>query len=223
MKILICDDDPQMIRAMRIALTAHGYDVTAAANGTEAISAAARVHPDVLLIDMGMPDLDGTEVIEAVRGWSDAPVIVVSGRTASTSKVGALDAGADDYLAKPFKMEELLARLRAVARRPRGGAQPSTVEFGDVTVDLAATAVTRAGERVHLTPTEWRILEVLARNPGALVTRRTLLTEIWGAEQVTDSTYLRLYISQLRRKLEAVPSRPRHLLTVPGMGYRLDL
>ncbi|MFL0410966.1 response regulator [Microbacterium paludicola] len=223
MKILIADDDPQLVRAMRITLGAHGYDVVAASDGAEAIAVAAQAKPDVVLLDLGMPRLDGVEVIQAIRGWSDAPIVVVSGRTGSADKVDALDAGADDYVTKPFQIDELLARLRALARRR--GATPSdpTVAFGDVRVDLAAKAVTRAGAPVHLTPTEWRMLEFLARNPGALVTRQTLLKDIWGSEQVADTGYLRLYISQLRKKLEADPADPRHLLTEQGMGYRLVL
>ncbi|MBF0816599.1 response regulator transcription factor [Microbacterium paludicola] len=223
MKILIADDDPQLVRAMRITLGAHGYDVVAASDGAEAISVAAQAKPDVVLLDLGMPRLDGVEVIQAIRGWSDAPIVVVSGRTGSADKVDALDAGADDYVTKPFQIDELLARLRALARRR--GATPSdpTVAFGDVRVDLAAKTVTRAGAPVHLTPTEWRMLEFLARNPGALVTRQTLLKDIWGSEQVADTGYLRLYISQLRKKLEADPANPRHLLTEQGMGYRLVL
>jgi two-component system KDP operon response regulator KdpE len=223
MKILIADDDPQLVRAMRITLGAHGYDVVAASDGPEAIAVAAQAKPDVVLLDLGMPRLDGVEVIQAIRGWSDAPIVVVSGRTGSADKVDALDAGADDYVTKPFQIDELLARLRALARRR--GATPSdpTVAFGDVRVDLAAKTVTRAGAPVHLTPTEWRMLEFLARNPGALVTRQTLLKDIWGSEQVADTGYLRLYISQLRKKLEADPANPRHLLTEQGMGYRLVL
>ncbi len=184
---------------------------------------AAQHHPDLVLLDLGMPKLDGVQVIEALRGWSDAPILVVSGRTGSADKVEALDAGADDYVTKPFQIDELLARLRALGRRSAAASAPSepVVGFGDVVVDLAAKAVTRAGVRVHLTPTEWRMLEFLARNPGVLVTRQTLLKEIWGSEQVTDSGYLRLYMSQLRKKLEPDPARPVHLLTEPGMGYRL--
>ncbi|HWV49733.1 MAG TPA: response regulator [Microbacterium sp.] len=223
MKLLIADDDPQMVRALRITLAAHGYDVVAAADGAAAIAMAAQTHPDIILLDLGMPRLDGIEVIQALRGWTTVPIIVVSGRTGSADKVDALDAGADDYVTKPFQVDELLARLRALSRRsaPTGG--ESTVAFGDVVVDLSTRMVTRAGERVHLTPTEWRMLEHLSRHPGALVTRQELLKEIWGTEQVADSGYLRLYMSQLRRKLEREPSAPVHLLTESGMGYRLVL
>lgn len=224
MKILVADDDPQLVRALRITLAAHGYEVVAAADGAAAVTLAAQAHPDIVLLDLGMPHLDGIRVIEALRGWTDAPIIVVSGRTGSADKVDALDAGADDYVTKPFQVDELLARLRALARRstPAAGASADpVVRFGDVTVDLAAKIVTRAGAPVHLTPTEWRMLEFLARHPGALVTRQTLLKDIWGTEQVADTGYLRLYVSQLRKKLEADPAAPRHLMTESGMGYRL--
>jgi len=197
--------------------------VVVAADGAAAVAAAAQTHPDIIMLDLGMPRLDGIEVIQALRGWTTVPIIVVSGRTGSADKVEALDAGADDFVTKPFQVDELLARLRALSRRsvPAGG--ESTVGFGDVVVDLATKTVTRAGTRVHLTPTEWRMLEHLARHPGALVTRQDLLKEIWGSEQVSDSGYLRLYMSQLRKKLEAEPSAPAHLLTESGMGYRLVL
>jgi len=223
MKILIADDDPQLIRAMRITLGAHGYDVVSAADGAEAIAVAAQARPDVVLLDLGMPRLDGVEVIQALRGWTDAPIVVVSGRTGSADKVDALDAGADDYVTKPFQIDELLARLRALARRISSASSDPVVAFGDVKVDLATKSVTRSGEPVHLTPTEWRMLEFLARHPGALVTRQTLLKDLWGSEQIADTGYLRLYISQLRKKLEADPANPLHLLTEQGMGYRLVL
>lgn len=226
MRILIADDDPQLVRALRITLAAHGYDVVAAPDGAAAVTLAAQSHPDLVLLDLGMPHLDGVRVIEALRGWTDAPIVVVSGRTGSADKVEALDAGADDYVTKPFQIDELLARLRALLRRSaasEGSSGDPVVRFGDVTVDLAAKLVTRAGAAVHLTPTEWRMLEFLARNPGALVTRQTLLKDIWGTEQVADTGYLRLYVSQLRKKLEADPAAPRHLLTEAGMGYRLVL
>lgn len=223
MKILVADDDPQLVRALRITLAAHGYDVVAAADGAAAISLAAKEHPDIVLLDLGMPHLNGVQVIEALRGWTTAPIIVVSGRTGSADKVEALDAGADDFVTKPFQIDELLARLRALARRVGPAAGEPLIEFGEITIDLATKSVTRAGARVRLTPTEWRMLEFLARNPGALVTRQTLLKEIWASEQVSDSGYLRLYISQLRKKLEVDPAHPVHLLTESGMGYRLVL
>lgn len=224
MKVLVADDDPQLVRAVRITLAAHGYDVVAAPDGPTTIALAAKEHPDVIMLDLGMPHLDGVGVIHAIRGWSEVPIIVVSGRSGSGDKVEALDAGADDYVTKPFQIDELLARLRALTRRsssaPTG---ESVVRFGDVEVDLSAKSVRRRGARVHLTPTEWRMLEFLARNPGTLVTRQTLLKTLWGTEQVTDTGYLRLYISQLRKKLEVDPSHPVHLLTESGMGYRLNL
>jgi len=222
-KVLVADDDPQLVRALRITLSAHGYDVVAAPDGAAAIALAAKEHPDIVMVDLGMPRLDGVQVIEALRGWTSAPIIVVSGRAGSADKVEALDAGADDFVTKPFQVDELLARLRALSRRAAASADEPVVSFGDVRVDLAAKAVRRDGALVHLTPTEWQILELLARNPGALVTRLTLLKNIWGTEQVTDTGYLRLYLSQLRKKLERDPARPVHLLTESGMGYRLVL
>jgi two-component system KDP operon response regulator KdpE len=227
MKILIADDDPQLLRALRITLTAKGYEIVTASNGEEAISLAADERPDVLLLDLGMPRFDGLEVIHAIRGWSDAPILVVSGRTGAGDKVEALDAGADDYVTKPFLVEELLARIRALTRRiPEQEAKPA-VSFGHVTVDLSARIVTdtSGGQPVpvRLTPTEWQVLELLIRNAGKLVTRQTRLTHIWGFEHAKDTGYLRLYLSQLRKKLEPDPANPRYLLTESGMGYRLQL
>ena len=221
MKILIADDDPQLVRALRITLAAHNHEVISANDGAAAVTVAAETHPELVLLDLGMPRLDGIRVIEALRGWSAAPIIVLSGRTGWADKVEALDAGADDYMTKPFQIDELLARLRALARRSVTRASSPLVVFGDVQVDLSTKTVTRAGDSVHLTPTEWRMLEFLANNPGSLVTRQTLLKDIWASESVSDSGYLRLYMSQLRKKLEADPSHPRHLLTEQGMGYRL--
>ena len=223
MRVRIADDDPQLVRALRITLASHGYDVVAAPDGAAAVALAAKLPPDLVMLDLGMPRLDGVGVIRALRGWTTAPIIVVSGRTGSADKIEALDAGADDYVTKPFQIDELLARLRALSRRTGGVAESPVVTFGDVTIDLAAKAVTRADTGVHLTPTEWQMLEFLARSPGALVTRQTLLKEIWASDQVSDSGYLRLYMSQLRKKLEADPAAPRHLLTESGMGYRLVL
>ncbi len=224
MKILIADDDPQILRALRITLRARGYTVFTASDGAEALEQAVEHKPDLYMIDLGMPNLDGLEVIHALRGWTEAPIVVVSGRTGSSDKVEALDAGADDYVAKPFGLDELLARIRALSRRsPAHADGEPVITFGDVTVDLGMKIVTRSHNRrepVHLTPTEWRILEILVRNPGKLVTRQTILSEIWGAEFITNSGYLRLYLSQLRKKLEPDPSAPRYLLTEPGMGYR---
>lgn len=220
MKILIADDDPQMLRALRITLTARGYEIITASDGTEALNAAIKGHPDIVVIDLGMPGLTGIEVIEALRGWSQVPVLVVSGRSESWDKVEALDAGADDYVTKPFSADELLARIRALSRRTPTASDEPVVTFGEVSVDLAARVVKRAGASIRLTPTEWRLLEVLVRNRDKLVTRETLLTEVWGPQYTTDTGYLRLYLSQLRKKLEPVPSVPRYLLTEAGMGYR---
>jgi len=219
-KILIADDDPQILRALRITLSARGYDVVTASDGREALRLAADAHPDIVVLDLGMPGLTGIEVIEGVRGWSAVPILVVSGRSDSLDKVLALDAGADDYVTKPFAADELLARIRALARRTPSATDEPVVSFGDVTVDLAARSVSRAGAAVRLTPTEWRLLEVLVRNPDRLVTRETLLTEVWGPQYTTDTGYLRLYLGQLRKKLEPQPSKPRFLLTEAGMGYR---
>jgi two-component system KDP operon response regulator KdpE len=222
MKVLLADDDPQILRALRITLTARGYDVTTASDGRAAVDAAAKTHPDLVVLDLGMPGLTGIEVIEALRGWTQVPILVVSGRTESWDKVEALDAGADDYVTKPFQADELLARIRALTRRtPEPGGEPVVV-FGDVTVDLSAHVVRRNGATVRLTPTEWKLLEVLVRNPGRLVTREHLLTEVWGPQYTSDTGYLRLYLSQLRKKLEPEPSVPRYLLTEAGMGYRFS-
>ncbi len=222
MKLLIADDDPQMLRALRITLSAHGYDVTTASDGNAALDAAIRIHPDLVVVDLGMPGLTGLEVIEALRGWTEVPILVVSGRSESWDKVEALDAGADDYVTKPFSADELLARLRALSRRTPSATDEPIVTFGDVVVDLSARVVTRAGVAVRLTPTEWRLLEVLVRNPDRLVTREFLLTRVWGPQYTTDTGYLRLYLSQLRKKLEPEPSSPRYLITESGMGYRFS-
>ena len=221
--VLVVDDDPQILRALRINLTAHGYQVRTAADGTGALRLAADRHPDVVVLDLGLPDLDGTDVIAGLRGWSTVPIIVLSARTDSADKVDALDAGADDYVTKPFGMPELLARLRAAVRRaatPTDG-QP-LLRAGELTIDLAAKKVRRRDKPVHLTATEWGILDVLARNHGRLVSQHQLLVEVWGPAYTSETGYLRVYLTQLRRKLEAEPSRPRHLITEPGMGYRFE-
>jgi two-component system KDP operon response regulator KdpE len=209
-----------MVRALRITLSARGYEVVTAADGSTALDVAAASHPDIVVLDLGMPGLTGLDVITALRGWTDVPILVVSGRTESWDKVEALDAGADDYVTKPFSADELLARVRALSRRTAGATEAPVVEFGDVTVDLAARTVVRDGDSVRLTPTEWRVLEVLLRNPDRLVTREMLLHEVWGPQYSTDTGYLRLYLSQLRRKLEQDASAPTYLITEPGMGYR---
>lgn len=226
MRILIADDDPQLLRALRITLTAKGYDVVTAVDGAAAISAAVDQRPDLYILDLGMPRLDGVEVIHAVRGWSDAPILVVSGRAGATDKVEALDAGADDYVTKPFSVEELLARIRALTRRLPQQETAPIVRMGAITVDLAARVVTDASQtaprRIRLTPTEWQVVELLVRNAGRLVTRQTILSHIWGTEHAKDTGYLRLYLSQLRKKLEPDPAEPRYLITEPGMGYRFQ-
>ena len=220
MKLLIADDDPQILRALKVTLGARGYDIVTAGNGVEALDRAIAHHPDLIMLDLGMPELDGLEVIAGLRGWTQVPILVVSGRTGATDKVEALDAGADDYVTKPFSMEELLARIRALTRRlPSEDAEP-VVSFADVSVDFASKQVRRAGQIVRLTPTEWRILDILLHSGGRLVMRETLLTDVWGPHHSTDTGYLRLYFAQLRKKLEPEPSRPRFLVTVLGMGYR---
>ena len=220
MKILLADDDPQILRALRITLSARGYDVVTAGDGKEALNSIIAVHPDLAILDLGMPGLTGIEVIEGVRGWSAMPILVVSGRSDAADKVDALDAGADDYVTKPFVIDELLARIRALTRRTPAATDEPSVTFGDVVVNLADRLVTKGDQTVRLTPTEWRILDVLLRNPGRLVTREKLLTDAWGPQYTSDSGYLRLYLSQLRKKLEPQPSKPRYLLTEAGMGYR---
>lgn len=228
-RVLVVDDDPQLLRALRINLRARDHEVHVAATGTDALRIAAAHPPELVVLDLGLPDLDGVEVIGGLRGWTDVPIIVLSGRAGSADKVRALDAGADDYVTKPFGMEELLARMRAITRR-LGAAEPAAtpvVRIGAVSVDLAAHRVTRdlpdgTTETVRLTPTEWHLLEVLVRQPGKLLGQRYLLTEVWGVGYLDQPTNLRVYMAQLRRKLEADPARPRHLLTEPGMGYRFQ-
>jgi two-component system KDP operon response regulator KdpE len=220
MKILAADDDPQILKALRIILSAQGYDVVTARDGKEAIEVAAHELPDLILLDLGMPGLDGVSVIEAVRGWTATPILVVSGRSDTAGKVDALDAGANDYVVKPFATEELLARIRALTRRPPDTSDAPTIAFGDVVVDLAARQVVRAGREVRLTPTEWAVLEQLIRNPRRLVTQQTLLVNVWGPHHTRDSGYLRIYLSAIRKKLEPDPARPRYLMTEPGIGYR---
>ncbi|HZM80610.1 MAG TPA: response regulator [Candidatus Limnocylindrales bacterium] len=220
-KVLIVDDEPQILRALRINLRAREYDVEVAADGAGALKTAAAYHPDLIVLDLGLPDMDGVDVIRGVRGWSDAPIIVLSGRAGSGDKVIALDAGADDYVTKPFGVDELLARMRAATRRHAGHAEaPTVVRIGEHTVDIANHRVTGPGSDVRLTPTEWHLLSVLVRNSGKLISQRQLLHEVWGPQYGSESNYLRQYMAQLRRKLEPDPAHPRQLLTEPGMGYR---
>jgi two-component system KDP operon response regulator KdpE len=256
-RVLVVDDEPQILRALRINLRARHYDVSVAASGTEALDVAAAHPPDLVILDLGLPDMDGTDVIGGLRGWTSVPIIVLSGRADSTDKVCALDAGADDYVTKPFGMDELLARMRAAVRRSAGGEAPPRVQLGSLTIDLAAKRVTKRDdpvvgdtaisdtavsdapvsdapvsntavsntavtdtEDIRLTPTEWHLLEVLLRNPGKLLSHRQLLNEVWGPGYDNAGGNLRLYMAQLRRKLEPDPARPRWLITEPGMGYR---
>jgi two-component system KDP operon response regulator KdpE len=219
-RVLVVDDEPAMLRALRINLRVRKYDVTTASTGREALAEARRRPPDAVILDLGLPDVDGIEVIRELRGWSRAPVIVLSGRTGPGDKIAALDAGADDYVTKPFSMEELLARLRAVLRRDDTGPLPVRVRVGRCEIDLAAHTALDGARTVRLTPTQWRLLEILLRHPGQLVGTQRLLTEIWGPGYERYTHYLRFHMAGLRRKLEDDPSRPRHLLTEPGMGYR---
>jgi two-component system, OmpR family, KDP operon response regulator KdpE len=244
-RVLVVDDEPQILRALRINLRVREYDVHVAATGAEALQMASRYPPDLVILDLGLPDLDGVEVIQGLRGWTRAPIIVLSGRADSTDKVEALDAGADDYVTKPFGVEELLARMRAAVRRTGAAEAQPRIRLGQLVVDLAAKRVTRqatvpsgagpgpagsgpAGtgglaaqpDDIRLTPTEWHLLEVLLRNPGKLLSRNQLLTEVWGPGYADATGNLRLYMAQLRRKLEPDPARPRWLITEPGMGYR---
>jgi two-component system, OmpR family, KDP operon response regulator KdpE len=230
-RVLVVDDEPQILRALRINLRVRDYQVDVAATGTEALQMAARHPPDLVILDLGLPDVDGLEVIQGLRGWTKAPIIVLSGRTDSLDKVEALDAGADDYITKPFGVEELLARMRATVRRTGTAEDLPQIKLGDLIVDLAAKRVTRqaaapaAGhaaqpDDIRLTPTEWHLLEVLLRHPGKLLSRNELLLEVWGPGYADATGNLRLYMAQLRRKLEPDPARPRWLITEPGMGYR---
>jgi two-component system KDP operon response regulator KdpE len=221
-RVLVVDDEPQLLRALSINLRARRYEVDTAGTGTDALRLAAAHPPDVVILDLGLPDMDGSEVVAGLRGWTTVPILVLSGRTDSADKVDALDAGADDYVTKPFGMDELLARLRAMTRRGTPTADQPVVTVGDATVDLSARRVTRGDEDVRLTPTEWHLLEVLVRHPGKLLSQKQLLTEVWGPGYETAQGNLRLYMAQLRKKLEADPARPRHLVNEPGMGYRFE-
>ena len=219
-RVLVVDDEPSILRALRINLSAREYDVSTAVDGTTGLAAVARDRPDVIILDLGLPDMDGTEVIHGVRGWTSIPIIVLSAWGQESQKVAALDAGADDYVTKPFGMDELLARLRAAVRRASPAPDEPVISTAEFTVDLADKRVTRAGADVRLTPTEWQLLEVLVRNASKLVTQRQLLQEVWGPGYQTEAHYLRVYMANLRRKLEPDPSAPRYLLTEPGIGYR---
>ena len=244
-RVLVVDDEPQILRALRINLRVRQYEVFTAASGSEALEVAGHHPPDLVILDLGLPDLSGIDVIHGLRGWTTAPIVVLSGRADSTDKVEALDAGADDYVTKPFSMDELLARMRAAVRRSGAPDEQPRVQLGNLVVDLAAKRVERPapatastgsgtggpgagpdgdgadpGGDIRLTPTEWHLLEVLLRHPGQLLSQQQLLTEVWGPGYGSATGNLRLYMAQLRRKLEPDPARPRWLITEPGMGYR---
>lgn len=230
-RVLVVDDEPQLLRTLRINLTARRYEVSLAVDGASALESAARHPPDIVVLDLGLPDMDGGEVIAGLRSWTKVPILVLSGRADAADKVDALDAGADDYVTKPFSMDELAARLRALLRRaePDGDAATPGVAVGHFRVDLAARTVSRSPgapddvpERIRLTKTEWAVLELLLRNPGRLVSSRQILQQVWGPTYESETGYLRFYLAKLRQKLEPVPSHPRQLLTEPGMGYRFQ-
>ena len=221
-RVLVVDDEPQILRALGINLRARGYDVDLAPDGEQALTLAASHHPDVVVLDLGLPGIDGVEVIRGLRGWSTVPIVVLSVRDAERDKVSALDAGADDYVTKPFGMDELMARLRAALRRAAPADEEPVVETPDFTIDLGAKQVHRGGQEVRLTPTEWHLVEVLVRHRGKLVSQRQLLQEVWGPEYHDETAYLRVHMANVRRKLEPEPSRPRYFFTEPGMGYRFE-
>jgi two-component system KDP operon response regulator KdpE len=222
-RILVVDDEPQLRRALATNLKARGFDVDQAATGEAALMLAARHHPDLVVLDLGLPGIDGLEVIAGLRGWSKVPIVVLSVREREADKVAALDAGADDYVTKPFGMDELLARTRAALRRAsRDAPEEAVVVTSEFEVDLAAKRVRRGEREVRLTPTEWEIVELLVRNEGRLVSQRQLLQSVWGPAYEKETNYLRVYMAQIRRKLEPDPSRPRYFLTEPGMGYRFE-
>jgi two-component system KDP operon response regulator KdpE len=221
--VLVVDDEPALARALQINLRAHGWTVTTAPDGRSALDAVATIHPDVVLLDLGLPDMDGMQVIEGIRGWTSVPIVVLSARQHGEDKVEALDIGADDYVTKPFAMQEVLARLRAAVRRSQEPVRDAApVVVGDLVIDFGRKAVTRGGADVRLTPTEWAFLELLARNLGKLVSREQILREVWGPSYLHETHYLRVYAAQLRRKLEDDPAHPRHLITSAGLGYLLE-
>jgi two-component system, OmpR family, KDP operon response regulator KdpE len=221
-RVLVVDDEPQIRRALGINLRARGYAVDLAENGEVALELAAQRHPDVVIVDLGLPGIGGVEVIEGLRGWSRVPIVVLSVRDQEADKVAALDAGADDFVTKPFGMDELMARLRAALRRAAPSEEIAVVETDDFTIDLAIKRVSRDGHEVRLTPTEWHLVEVLVRNRGKLVAQRQLLQEVWGPQYHDETNYLRVFMAQVRRKLEPEPSTPRYFITEPGMGYRFE-
>jgi len=219
-RVLVVDDEPEIQRTLAINLRVRGYEVDLARDGEQALELAARHHPDAVVLDLGLPGIDGVDVIAGLRGWTRVPIVVLSARDAEPAKVAALDAGADDYVTKPFGIDELLARLRAALRRAAPAEEDAVIETADFTIDLATKRVTRAGEEVRLTPTEWNLVELLVRNPGKLVSYRQLLHEVWGPGYETETHYLRVFMAHVRRKLEPEPSQPRYFHTEAGMGYR---
>jgi len=221
-RVLVVDDEPQILRGLGTNLRARGYEVEMALDGEQALEIAARERPDVVILDLGLPGIDGVDVIRGLRVWTRIPIIVLSARDQERDKVQALDAGADDYVSKPFGMDELLARLRAAERRLTPGPGEAVVNTDDFSVDLAAKRVSTPDGDVRLTPTEWHLVEILVRNPGRLVSQRQLLQEVWGPRYLEETNYLRVYMAQIRRKLEPDPARPRHFITEPGMGYRFE-
>jgi two-component system, OmpR family, KDP operon response regulator KdpE len=225
-EILLIEDDPQIRKFLRAMLTSEDYRFYESASGRDGVAQSAARHPDLILLDLGLPDRDGIDIIREIRGWSRMPILVISARDRERDKVEALDAGADDYISKPFAPGEVSARIRAALRRAAvldKDLVAETVAFGDVTIDVGARRVLRAGAEVHLTPNEYKLLQVLIRNAGKVLTQRHLLVEVWGPEHLEERAYLRVFMSQLRRKLEADPAHPKHLITEPGVGYRLIL
>lgn len=222
-RILVVDDDEPLLRALTISLGARDYELAVARTGEEALDRAAHCHPDVILLDLGLPGIDGLEVIRGVRGWSPVPIIVLSARHQGGTKVEALDAGADDYVTKPFAMDELLARIRAALRRGAGDTEAAPrVETDGLLIDLADKRAELGGRRVHLTPKEWAVVELLVRNPGRLVSQRQLLHDVWGPQYDRETEYLRVLLARIRRKLERDPAHPVHFVTEAGMGYRFE-
>jgi len=224
-RVLVVEDEDLLSRALAINLRARGYEVDVALTAAEALEAAVRNPPEAVILDLGLPDMDGSEVIRGLRGWTSVPIIVLSARSTQSEKVAALDAGADDYVTKPFGMDELLARVRAALRRSPNHQpdQPQVTTSTGLVIDIAAGQVHGpSGDPIRLTPTEWHVLEVLVRNEGKLVPQRQLLQEVWGPRYETETNYLRVYLGQLRRKLEQDPSHPVHLITEPGLGYRFE-
>ncbi len=221
-RILVVDDEPEICRTLGINLRIRGYDVDLAGDGEAALDLAARHHPDAVVLDLGLPGIDGVDVIAGLRGWSRVPIVVLSARDGEPDKVAALDAGADDYVTKPFGMDELLARLRAALRRATPAEEDAVIETPDFTIDLATKRVTRGDDEIRLTPTEWHVVELLVRNPGKLVSYRQLLREVWGPGYEKETHYLRVFMAHVRRKLEPEPSQPRYFHTEAGMGYRFQ-